>query len=517
MKIKQVDKNSHTTQIPKRQAHIIEDADQVPEPGQVIRTKKSHIEGKVEKIGHNNDVFFRLADGRLMKAPIENVTVIEKLADEDEEIMEDDTALIARYKKAIGESRFEYDRKSGGMKQNHEDPDQRHGLYIDGKLIKTLSTKDQAESMKKHDPRFNSAEIKKIAEGGMGGINRCAPANDVSHQDDLNNVYDKWMGDTVKVKESGPYARMFNDLVEASFIDILNKQHAEKKAPVKVVPSKNPMFTIRYRAQKNLQPVDWQVLDKKQDIKHKGTSMSEKDAYNDAERWISSSRTVASAAEGSAMANFNAVATKRLETPGETLYISFWEGPILVYSTTRHQGFRPTSIKNSLANRGEGTTLIPALKMTADEVNAAGLKINARYKLSDDPIEIDPGVFGYELHFYGDVEPNQRVINRTEAIITINPMKDSVKETHIDEVSKSTLGSYIKKASRDVADRANRVGWQAGKSNPKYNTSDDTPKEEQRHRGIGKAVDRLSKQSPKQSPKSGYSKDNVDDVDYKDV
>lgn len=38
-------------------------------------------------------------------------------------------------------------------------------------------------------------------EGGMGGINRCAPSNDVSYEDVLNDVTDKWHGQKAKVTE----------------------------------------------------------------------------------------------------------------------------------------------------------------------------------------------------------------------------------------------------------------------------------------------------------------------------
>ena len=42
---------------------------------------------------------------------------------------------------------------------------------------------------------------KDVTEAGMGGINRCAPAQDVSYQNVLKDVTDKWRGQTVTVKE----------------------------------------------------------------------------------------------------------------------------------------------------------------------------------------------------------------------------------------------------------------------------------------------------------------------------
>ena len=66
---------------------------------------------------------------------------------------------------AVAESRVQYNKKTGQMGLDNSDPDQRHGLYLNGKLVKTYSTKEQAENMKKRDPRFTDATVKKIAEG----------------------------------------------------------------------------------------------------------------------------------------------------------------------------------------------------------------------------------------------------------------------------------------------------------------------------------------------------------------
>lgn len=66
--------------------------------------------------------------------------------------------------KKVSESRFEYDKKTGQMKLNSEDPDQRHGLYRNGKLVRATWTKDEAENLKTRDKNFKDCEIKKISE-----------------------------------------------------------------------------------------------------------------------------------------------------------------------------------------------------------------------------------------------------------------------------------------------------------------------------------------------------------------
>ena len=59
---------------------------------------------------------------------------------------------------------YEVSKKTGQMGRNDSDKDQRHGLYVNGKLVKTYNSRDEAENVKKRDSRFKTATIKKIAE-----------------------------------------------------------------------------------------------------------------------------------------------------------------------------------------------------------------------------------------------------------------------------------------------------------------------------------------------------------------
>lgn len=294
----------------------------IPVVGDNIRTKKMSMEGKVIELRTNragyDEVVFEVSDGRKMKTPLENVIVVEKLADEDimesndtekqirtrirqimydrtlsgtesnsaelnslkqklkdllknkpiseeEEkvhngmiglrvmtpdgpgtvlhvdegqtynlksgnmkdaginvmcIVELDKPIVLKSGKTrkmnpyfwdemdtivdslparMNEGKFQYDKKTGKMGYNTSDPDQRHGIYVNNKLVKTYPTKEEAEKASR-DPRFKGAIIKKIAEGSMGGINRCAPSNDVSYEkvldDDINSIFEsvkrKW-------------------------------------------------------------------------------------------------------------------------------------------------------------------------------------------------------------------------------------------------------------------------------------------------------------------------------------
>ena len=162
-------------EIEKQQREIRED-DSPIKPGDQIRTKKMQMDGVVEKIGKNragyDEVFFKIHDGRVMKTPLDNVSKVEKLNDEDDEMLE---------------GRFSYDKKTASMRYDNSDPDQRHSLFIDGKLVKTYGSKEEAENVKARDPRYRNAEVKKtVPEGMMGGINRSAPAQDVSYENMLD-------------------------------------------------------------------------------------------------------------------------------------------------------------------------------------------------------------------------------------------------------------------------------------------------------------------------------------------
>jgi hypothetical protein len=69
----------------------------------------------------------------------------------------------------IAEGRFELDRSTMQMKHTTTDPDQRHGLYINGKLVKTVNGQEAANELCRRDPRFQNAIVKKLAEDATGG------------------------------------------------------------------------------------------------------------------------------------------------------------------------------------------------------------------------------------------------------------------------------------------------------------------------------------------------------------
>jgi hypothetical protein len=76
--------------------------------------------------------------------------------------------------KNINEGKVEYNKKTGQMSHNTKDSDQRHGLYLNGKLVKTVNDADAANNLKARDPKFKNATIKKIAEARLDPKNIAA-------------------------------------------------------------------------------------------------------------------------------------------------------------------------------------------------------------------------------------------------------------------------------------------------------------------------------------------------------
>jgi hypothetical protein len=81
------------------------------------------------------------------------------------------------------------------------------------------------------------------------------------------------------------------------------------------------------------------------------------------------------------------------------------------------------------------------------------------------------------------------------------------EEIELDEISKKTLGSYIKKSIHDVSDVAADIAYSGGPKGPEY------PKlkriRKNRKQGISRATDRLMKEETGHTIKDGYYVTNV--------
>lgn len=177
--------------------------DMEPKPGDIIKTKKMQMQGKVEKVEPYSGymaVYFRLEDGRLMRTALHNVTVIEKLADSEvEEVSEgfpyDVDHMPGRVIRGEFENKtvryFYNEWKELADRANSEQHS--NGLIISSGPKTVIYQSDDGTIYAQWDKQKNVGFIKgKTTEGSMGGINRSAPAQDVSYEKVLDEVMSKW-------------------------------------------------------------------------------------------------------------------------------------------------------------------------------------------------------------------------------------------------------------------------------------------------------------------------------------
>ena len=63
----------------------------------------------------------------------------------------------------LTEQRFKYSGKTGKMEVDSTDPDQRHGVFINGKLVLTFNSREEAESAVLRDRRLTNGVIQKLS------------------------------------------------------------------------------------------------------------------------------------------------------------------------------------------------------------------------------------------------------------------------------------------------------------------------------------------------------------------
>ena len=91
----------------------------------------------------------------------------------------------------------------------------------------------------------------------------------------------------------------------------------------------------------------------------------------------------------------------------------------------------------------------------------------------------------------GDVDGSDKFLHRRRQAIASKQKKEEVK---IDELSKKTLGSYVKKASVDKSNATLDLGISQGPKQTRADVTKHAGKAIKRQKGINKAVDKLSKE-----------------------
>jgi hypothetical protein len=106
--------------------------------------------------------------------------------------------------------------------------------------------------------------------------------------------------------------------------------------------------------------------------------------------------------------------------------------------------------------------------------------------------QIKSGAFkGAPKTYYVDLDNGGQADNLPATALRLIKTQEGRHE--VDEVSKDTLGRYIKLAGVDAADRASSSSYRSGAAGDKYNKADPSRQEVSRERGIDRAIKKLTK------------------------
>ena len=93
--------------------------------------------------------------------------------------------------------------------------------------------------------------------------------------------------------------------------------------------------------------------------------------------------------------------------------------------------------------------------------------------------------------FNSEQEAKEWARRNRATIIEINP---KAQETNLPEISKPTLGRYIKAAGKDIEQRASSQSFKSGQAGDKYNKADVTHQDIRREKGIDRALSKLTRE-----------------------
>lgn len=231
-------------------------------------------------------------------------------------------------------------------------------------------------------------------------------------------------------RSSKMYESMLEDIMEAfdanAFADILGKQDTEAqsaKPKAKVIDIDFHGWTIKYRQGK---PSEWMIFDKKGNLKHKGSSPSDKEAVQDAQDWIKAGGGTNTQASKNVTIDFNVDFAKEFAPDGETFYatIDKDEGvPMLIFSTVPDKSLKTSHIRTQANKITSGTTKLPMISMSPAESNKMGLQPNGRYQLGD-KIPVDDNTAMFPLIYQGTVQGKGDMMRMGKPGLTVAHTRD---------------------------------------------------------------------------------------------
>jgi hypothetical protein len=273
-----------------------------------------------------------------------------------------------------------------------------------------------------------------LVEAGMSGINRAAPAQNVSYDKVLNDVTDKWNGQKVIVKELSvdklkTYASTSKEVnpmttpkykmvKHADGYNTANKKIANKTGDRRaktyeetlqqfledynltphIATQQQPFkrkssyevkikdFTVRIVPPSGPgKKTGWQLIGRKGDPipGADGWAENENNAKKDAESYLVKRGTSNATATASATVDFNVEFSTEIIGNNEPFWanVDYDNGtPKLYVSTTPQAGLKRTHLGRSNPN---SNTQLQTMSLTAKELNAAKLVQKARYRVED--------------------------------------------------------------------------------------------------------------------------------------
>jgi hypothetical protein len=335
--------------------------------------------------------------------------------------------------KTVAEGRFELDRKSGQMRHNKDDADQRHGLYINSKLVKTCNSREEAENVKKRDAKFKDATVKKIAEGAK--VDRM-----VKHIASSEKKAGKSAKDAENIAWATANKRGYLDnknkkkhVEEADEVTELKTPKIQKVRPGATADESHNGWNLRYQ----LRPKEGEKEFKGMAVHSKSSKTkpisvvgsSPEDVLEKLKTAIDTSRGTNEIKSKRVTVDFNAQLARDVIGHGGDIYaeiINHNGQPVLLLSSENQGGMTLAQDRTALVNRRPDRVGQQAFGMSGAAARAAGLT-HARYSLGR-PIDYMPGVIAMPLEFRSEVYPGEAVKMGEPGVTIAHPRNETVAQ-----------------------------------------------------------------------------------------
>lgn len=369
------------------------------QPGSKIRTRKSGMEGVVQKI-EGGQVFFKAGDGRMMKTAEQNVLPIEKLQDGsmggiNRSAPSNDVSYEHVLDEIMDKYMQQHDVHQGPERRTGEKPEPVPGLNrqkaekianaLNIRLNDTVYVYKLAKDMMSLDdvPPTVRMAVYNLIQGmpvDQQGILKPYVVDKLrqivaEHQlrEEFENILTEW----------NKFSETEDDVTDITSLAHMIQAHKkkdqskepEKKGGTRDIPYHG--WQIRIRQEGNMK-WRWGVVNKEGKPVHSDFSTDEAGAITAAEEYIKTGGGTKQQSTNSITIDFNQNFRDHFTSEGEAVFVKFdkeGETPIMYLSLEPRQGFKKTHPRSS--------TMLPMSSLSAKESNEIGLQPNGRYILGD--------------------------------------------------------------------------------------------------------------------------------------